>query len=205
MKKSHNIPNRPLFTLDISYYFQEDYSFFQKFSKIYALFGTSLHPVFYFFLFHFTPYYESLLLRLMVSLIFLTLFLIPQNKPMNIFFRWHYELVLVLVFPVFFQILLYENHFNQYWSLSMMSAAIIYGMSTHPVKALFLYPASVVCSVLALTFLKPQGFRRHSTDPPSRSVPKDEYRPEPACERRSHRSVPAAAQIRNGPRAPPSV
>jgi serine phosphatase RsbU (regulator of sigma subunit) len=137
--------------IDFPFYFKDDYTFFQKFSPVFAIIGPIMHFLFYISIHNLTSYYESILLRTTVSIFFLTLLFIPQGNPVHFFSRYYYELILALTFPIFFQIMLYENHFNQYWSLSMMFAAIVYGLTTHPPKALILYPVSVGITLSILT------------------------------------------------------
>lgn len=135
---------------NLKFYFSEDYRLMQRTLLLFAFAGFFGHFLFYFVLSGLTDYWESLWLRIIVALLFLSLLLLPRKRKFNNFDIWYYEIVYILVFPVFFAINLFENNINVYWSISIMFAAIPYGLLTHPPKAVILYPLSIALTCLAL-------------------------------------------------------
>jgi class 3 adenylate cyclase len=135
---------------NLKFYFVQDYRLMQRTLLLFAFAGFFGHFLFYFVLSGLTDYWESLGLRIIVALLFLSLLLLPRHRKFNSFNIWYYEIVYVLVFPVFFVINLFENDINVYWSISVMFAAIPYGLLTHPPKALLLYPLSIFLTCLIL-------------------------------------------------------
>jgi len=137
----------------LKFYFQEDYKLMQRLIVLLAFAGFIGHFLFYFVLSNVTDFWESLELRIIVALLFLSLLLLPRHSKLKKYQLWYYEIVYMLVFPVFFAINLFENGTNVYWSLSVLFSAILYGLLTHPPKAVVLYPLGVFLTFLALYYI----------------------------------------------------
>ena len=118
-----------------------------------AMAGFFGHFLFYFVLSGLTDYWESIWLRIAAALLFLSLLLLPRRKSWNSAQIWYYEIVYMLVFPVFFVINLFENNINVYWSISVMFAAMPYGLLTHPPRAMLMYPLGVAAGMLGLNYV----------------------------------------------------
>lgn len=118
--------------------------------KLLALFGSVGHLLFYFVLFFLFNYWESLPVRIVASLLFLSLLLLPRKKYFNKFQILYYECVYTLVFPVMFLFFLVQNDLNAYWAASVLFSAVLYGFLTHPPKALLLYPISIAITLLIM-------------------------------------------------------
>lgn len=138
----------------LKFYFQEDYKLMQRLIVLLAFAGFIGHFLFYFVLSDIMGYWESLVLRIIVALLFVSLLLLPRHRKLSTFGMWYYEMVYVLVFPVFFAINLIENDINVYWSISVMFSAILYGLLTHPPKAMVLYPLSVFITLLVMNYIR---------------------------------------------------
>lgn len=137
----------------LKFYFEQDYRLMQRTLILLAFAGFFGHFLFYFVLSNVTDYWESIVLRIAVALLFMSFLVFPRRRKFNTLEIWYYELVYMLVFPVFFAINLFENNVNVYWSVSVMFAAIFYGLLTHPPKALVLYPLSIILTSLILYYI----------------------------------------------------
>ncbi|MBP7464370.1 MAG: adenylate/guanylate cyclase domain-containing protein [Bacteroidales bacterium] len=137
----------------LKFFFSEDYRFQQSTILILAIFGFLGHFMFYSVLNFFAGFWESWPLRVLASLLFLSLLLLPRKTPLKKPGIWYYELVYVLVFPVMFLLFLIKNEVNSYWAASVVFSAVLYRFLTHPPKALFLYPLSIILTLFAYSML----------------------------------------------------
>jgi class 3 adenylate cyclase len=135
---------------NLRFYFEQDYRLMQRTLVLFAFAGFVGHFLFYFVLSNLTDYWESIGLRIAAAVLFGSLLLLPRQRKFNAVEIWYYEVVYVLVFPTFFIINLFQNDVNVYWAISVMFAAIPYGLLTHPPKALILYPVSIVITSVIL-------------------------------------------------------
>ena len=135
-----------LFKLAKQHYGLSYYRIHQRYLKLIAGLGVISNIFFYFFLQSFTDNWESYWLRILESGFFL-LFITLHNKT------WHrkeiilYEVILFIVFPVFFEIYLLANEAEIYWASTFFMSSVLYGLLAHPLKTLILFPLSYVLTI----------------------------------------------------------
>jgi hypothetical protein len=144
-----------LLKLKEMYYLPNHYRIVQQFFVPTAIVGGIGNIFFYLFLVSFSNYWESIILRIIVVFLFLSLLLFPTKKELNRMQEWLYEMILFLNLPVFFIIYLFMNEANIYWAISLFLASVLYGLMSHPSKALVLFPLSFLITLPLLTKILP--------------------------------------------------
>ena len=134
----------------IAQYLKMDYWLMGNAYRSLGIMGALAHPLFFVVLKYFASYWESFELRMIVTLLFVGLIILPRKESVTRLRRWYFDITLTFTFPVFFLINLYYNHVNIYWSMSVLFASVLYGLFLPPVKALILYPLSIIATLYAI-------------------------------------------------------
>lgn len=122
---------------------REDYEIFHRLISFIAITGAIGHLIFYLILNSFDGFVESILLRSAAIAIFLS-YLFLKSKSLSRAKVWYFELSWAFVMLTLFNVFLIINEASTYWAASLIFAAVTYGAIAQPLKALFLYPISVV-------------------------------------------------------------
>ncbi len=116
------------------------YKIHQRSLHVIATIGVVGNLFFYFFLKEVLGYWESLELRLLATLLFASLFLLPRKRPLRRWGFWYLELVLLVALPFLFTVHLFYNEASIYWATSFFLGSVVYGLLADPPKGLVLFP-----------------------------------------------------------------
>lgn len=134
-------------------YSKPDYRLVQSLFLLFGIISFVGHMLFYIILKYHFGFWESFLLRIAAASLSMSLLFLPRNKQMNFIQIWYFELVFAFVLPFVFNIFLFKNSISTYWAASVVFAALPYGLFSHPIKALVLYPLSVWVGIIVLEYV----------------------------------------------------
>lgn len=120
------------------------YKVHQKAFPFFAILGSVGNAFFYIFLEFFTEYTEFLWLRILVIVLFASLFFLPIDRDLKKKEYWYLEGVWLITLPIFFTTMLFVNDLNAYWTMSLLLSVTLYALLADPIKGLILYPISFV-------------------------------------------------------------
>lgn len=135
-----------------SIYFNNDYSIIKDMFIHLAIISFIGNILFYHILNDGFGMWDSLYFRYGISILSL-IYIILYTIKRDFYIRTTYiEIITTIGLPILFNILLYMNNFNTYWSGSMFFAAIIFSSFVKPKKALIYWPIALILSIALLKY-----------------------------------------------------
>ncbi len=129
--------------------FDSNYAFIEKVLGPLIIFGIIMHPIFYIVMTNFTTHKESLTVRLFVTALIASLYLIPNRKIQSTFQKLYFEFVLILLIPFFFTYYLLLNGLNPFFSSAMLFGGLIYGL----ISRIYMYPLGYILGATIASFV----------------------------------------------------
>ena len=135
--------------------FNTEYTFTEKFLPAIVITGSLGHLFFYFYHIYITGYQESLTLRIMAVVLFISIGTVLKKGISGPLKKTYYETCLFLVFPFMFNYMLLLNQGNLFWSMAMVLCGFSYGLLSKIYVLPFGIPSGWLLACVAYHFTHP--------------------------------------------------